>query len=145
MKIGKGKNPSVAVNNEGVVLEVHENDSDIRLCYKVGELRENHIEWGEVQKYDVGITPCVCIQNWSIQIVEVHQDTTTETLEYCNGAVDLKGRLINWKTDKQNLINGKCPRIAISESGVLWAHYLNFISGLDFHQSFISFHLIIFS
>ena len=119
VKIGKGKNPSVAVSDEGVVLEMHENDSDNGLCYTVGELRESHIEWGEVQQYDVGIAPCVCIRNWSNQVLVVHQDATSETLYYHGGLVNLKDRVIDWQPGKHNTMKGKSPGIAIGNSGVM--------------------------
>ncbi len=119
IKIGKGKNPKVAVSDEGVVIEVHENDSDSGLCYTVGELKENRIEWGEMQKYDVGVAPCVCIKNWSNQIVEVHQDATSETLQYRTGVINLKDKMIDWLPEKVKQHKGKSPGIAVGDNGTL--------------------------
>ena len=118
MKIGKGRNPSVTVSDEGVVLEVHENDNDNGLHYSVGELRENHIEWGQVHQYDVGIAPCVCIRNWSNQILVVHQGAKSETIHYRSGIVHLKDRAIDWEPGRHD-IKGKSPRIDIGDSGIM--------------------------
>lgn len=119
VKIGKGKNAKVAVNDEGLVLMVHEHDTATALCYTVGELKDNAIEWGKTHYYDVGTSPCVCFKNWSSQIVEAHQDVASKTLQYRTGVVNATQKIIEWHPDKYKVHKGKSPSIAAGDNWTL--------------------------
>ena len=116
---GKATNAKVAVSDEGLVVEVHEHEGDSALCYTVGELKQGHIEWGKTHYYDVGATPCVCIKNWSNQVVEVHQNTKSDTLQYRMGVINLTQKIIEWCPEKFKPHKGKSPAVAAGDNWTL--------------------------
>jgi hypothetical protein len=115
----KATNAKVAVSDEGYVVEVHEHEGDSALCYTVGELRERHIEWGKTHYYDVGSAPSVCIKNWSNQLVEVHQNTGSDVLQYRMGVINLKQMIIEWCPEKFKLQKGKHPSVTAGDNWTL--------------------------
>lgn len=112
----KAENAKVAVSDEGLVVEVHEHEGDSALCYTVGELKERHIEWGKTHYYDVGSAPSVCIKNWSNQLVEVHQNTASDILQYRMGVINLKQKIIEWCPEKFKLQKGKDPSVTAGDN-----------------------------
>ena len=118
---GKATNAKVAVSDEGLVVEVHEHEGDSALCYTVGELKQGHIEWGKTHYYDVGATPCVCIKNWSNQVVEVHQNTKSDTLQYRMGVINLTQKIIEWCPEKFKFKphKGKSPAVSAGDNWTL--------------------------
>ena len=112
----KATNAKVAVSDEDLIVEVHEHEGDSALCYTVGELKERHIEWGKTHYYDVGSAPSVCIKNWSNQLVEVHQNTSSDILQYRMGVINLKQKIIEWCPEKFKLQKGKYPSVTAGES-----------------------------
>ena len=115
----KAKNAKIAVSDEELVVEVHEHEGDSALCYTVGELKERHIEWGKTHYYDVGSAPSVCIKNWSNQLIEVHQNTASDMLQYRMGVINLKQKVIEWCPEKFKLQKGKCPSVTAGDNWTL--------------------------
>ena len=112
----KATNAKIAVSDEGYVVEVHEHEGDSALCYTVGELKDNHIHWGKTHYYDVGSAPSVCIKNWSNQLVEVHQNTASDILQYRMGIINLKQLIIEWCPEKFKLQKGKSPSVTAGDN-----------------------------
>ena len=115
----KATNAKIAVSDEGYVVEVHEHEGDSALCYTVGELKERHIEWGKTHYYDVGSAPSVCIKNWSNQLVEVHQNSGSDILQYRMGIINLKQKIIEWCPEKFKLQKGKNPSVTTGDNWTL--------------------------
>lgn len=113
-----GIQPSVAMNNSGVVVEVHEAKklSSSTLRYRVGgQGKGNTIDWGSGHDYDSGTAPCVAINDSGV-VVEVHKSQGDGTLSYLVGQVDFERKVIVWgpshKYDK-----GMTPSVAINNTG----------------------------
>lgn len=115
----KATNAKVAVSDERLVVEVHEHEGDSALCYTVGELKERHIEWGRTHYYDVGSAPSVCIKNWSNQLIEVHQNTASDLLQYRMGVINLTQKIIEWCPEKFKLQKGKDPSVTAGDNWTL--------------------------
>lgn len=82
--IDTGRNPSVAVNNNGVAVEIHERHN-LELWYRVGmvDTDSKTINWGSSHKYDSGVQPHVAIDD-HLNVVENHESQNHETLWYCH-------------------------------------------------------------
>jgi hypothetical protein len=116
----KAANAKIAMSDEGYVVEVHEHEGDSALCYTVGELKaDTHIEWGKTHYYDVGSSPSVCIKNWSNQLVEVHQNTASDVLQYRMGIINLKQMIIEWCPEKFKLQKGRHPSVSAGDNWTL--------------------------
>ena len=111
---GAGQNPSVALNNTGVVVEVHESHNNHgELCYRVGTVDTDSktISWGSCHKYDTGLQPHVAIDD-NLNVVENHKSQNYETLWCHVGKVDADRKTITWgSSHKYDL--GNSPSIAI--------------------------------
>ena len=115
-KYDTGFTPSVAMNDNGVVVEVHMNGHG-GLHYLVGNQGQDHtIDWGSSHHYDSGVYPCVAINKLGY-VVEVHMASTVSSHLYCHvGKVNTERNLIEWgssyKYDK-----GSLPKVAINDAG----------------------------
>jgi hypothetical protein len=110
-----GNNPSVALNNGGVAVEVHEtsNRIDNKLWYHVGRLEGNTLKWGPSRDYDKGKTPSIALNNNGLA-VEVHKSQGHDTLWYRVGRVNGDG--IDWGTSHQYQ-DGAQPSVALTDDG----------------------------
>ncbi|MEH6345279.1 MAG: hypothetical protein V7785_09345 [Bermanella sp.] len=70
----KGSHPSVSINNNGEVVEVHQASSGSKLWCKVGVLVDGKVTWDEggSVNYTTGKSPSVSINNKN-QVIEVHE------------------------------------------------------------------------
>ncbi len=133
MKFDTGLNPSVTINDNNVVVEVHEsNIDDEDLYYRVGLLDDvtNTITWGTSIKYDTGDRPSVAINNDNM-VVEMHQAHGSNDLwynvgraivgVYQEGAVE--GAIV-WGSmgDYRKYDTGKHPSVAMYGNYILEAH-----------------------
>lgn len=122
----KGKNPAVAINDKGIVVEVHksENDDDLggnTLWYRVGVLAGDHVSWygNGATQYDRGKTPSVAINNNNV-VVEVHKSEGAETLWYQIGEVTGLLEIAGWGRGRATQYNnGEIPSIAINDKGTV--------------------------
>jgi hypothetical protein len=84
----KGSDPAVAINDSGLVIEVHKSESTDTLWYWTGQLQsDGSITWARHGQYDDGKSPSVAMDNdgW---IVEVHKSQIRDTLFYRVGHMD---------------------------------------------------------
>ncbi|MTI81698.1 MAG: DUF11 domain-containing protein [Firmicutes bacterium] len=123
-----GYNPSVALNDIGIVVEVHEAYDDVPpedydLSYTVGKIEGNTIQWYEEREYDRGITPSIALNNWN-WCIEVHktQSSFSNKLWYRVGWVD-EDYSIYWKKsegeDSHHYDYGDSPQVAINNKGTV--------------------------
>jgi hypothetical protein len=110
-----GGNPSVALNNGGVAVEVHETSNLInnKMWYRVGRLEGNTLQWGPSRDYDEGRTPSVALNNNGLA-VEVHKSQGHDTLWYRVGRVN--GDRIDWGASHQYQ-DGVQPSVALTDDG----------------------------
>ena len=86
-KRDRGNNPSIAINEDGKVMEVHDSGSGT-LWYWTGQMTtDGSVEWKRHGSYDTGQTPAIALNNdgW---FVEVHQSYTMSTLWSRLGYID---------------------------------------------------------
>lgn len=112
----KGKRPAVAINNQGVVVEVHKSENFDTLYYHVGSMYGNTIKFGDSHDYSKGIRPSVDINNNGL-VVEVHQSESHTSLWYRLGQVE--GSKIKWRNNGESVkyAEGKRPDVAITSDG----------------------------
>ena len=120
-----GFHSSIAINDHGVIVGVHETGhASTGLYYRVGHLRnpaagDYTIQWDSGAygiQYDDGINPHIAI-NQHNQVVEVHQVTGESVLHYRRGTVS-GGRIHFGKSGRYDN-NGKTPAIVLLDSGVI--------------------------
>src|SRR5205085_2398077 len=64
IKYDKGYGPVVALNDSGVVVEMHmTSGDDMRLWYHVGKLNGQTIDWGSSHKHDCGYYVSIALNN----------------------------------------------------------------------------------
>ena len=118
-KYDTGAPPTVALNNNGVVVEVHESDGlSSKLWYHVGivDPTSKTVAWSGSMTYDSGATPCVAINNNGV-VVEVHQsDGPSTNLWYHVGAVNPSTKTVNWGPSNQ-YDSGFGPSVTIADNG----------------------------
>jgi hypothetical protein len=110
-----GTSPSVALNNENVVVEVHKNAKSDALYYHVGKVADNKISFGGSQKYDSGVQPSVAITDGGL-VVEAHKSENFNTLYYHVGRV--AGDKITFG-GSQKYDDGVQPSVAITNDGLV--------------------------
>ncbi|THF47899.1 hypothetical protein E6C50_15820 [Flavobacterium supellecticarium] len=126
-KYDTGVQPCIAINDYGVLVEVHKSQSHDVLYYRVGKLNGKTISWGKSHDYEKGSKPSVAITN-SGWVVEVHQSESPAKLHYRVGHIN--GDSINWSNSipYQDGIN---PSIAITDDGrIIEVHESQGITGL---------------
>ena len=109
-----GKNPSVAVSSDGVVVEVHKPfAASGNICYQVGKINGDEVEFHEEKGAGTGMYPKVAIYN--DYVVKVHEGRMLRRIYYDFGRVDETLR-IAWKTHIHNspvIGSGRLPAVAI--------------------------------
>lgn len=116
-----GDEPSVAITNEGIVVEFHENGSG-KLYYKLGSLGEDDsIEWVNSggTYYDDGYSPSIAVTDDGT-VIEVHHNYSwfKWKLFYKIGKLSGDGQSITWVTSGgTNYDTGKHPYIVVMDDG----------------------------
>jgi hypothetical protein len=116
-KYSSGYHPSIAINTNKVVVEVHETSNSLTnsMYYKVGTVNGETIDWGGDEKYDSGRQPCVALNDAGV-VVEVHKSQSYDSLYYRVGQIN--GKTINWG-DSHKYDDGVSPSVSINNHGVV--------------------------
>ncbi len=130
-----GCQPSVAMNANGVIVEVHKSQAGSGLWYHVGSPDKATVNWGSSHQYDNGATPS-CAINIHNTVVEVHKSQSGSGLWYHVGTV--QGSSINWGSSHE-YDSGQTPRVAMNDQGVVVeVHQSQSNSGLWYHVGTVS-------
>jgi hypothetical protein len=118
-KYDNGVEPSVAITDNGLVVEAHKSQSHDTLWYRIGQVEGNTITWrndGKGIQYDNGEDPSVSITNDGL-VVEVHKSGGHSTLWYRIGQVE--GNTITWRNNAKSVKydDGVHPSVAITDGG----------------------------
>jgi len=118
-----GVNPSVAITNDGLVVEVHQSQNANTLWYHVGRVNGDTIDWSDSVQYDDGVNPTVAITNDGL-VVEVHQGGQGDAAGcWSRGVGQVDGDTINWSDDKSlRYGSGEAPVVACNTRAVVEAH-----------------------
>jgi hypothetical protein len=119
-----GFHTSIAINDNGLIVGVHESNSSTGLYYRVGQLRnpaggDYTIAWSSGYtgvKYDDGINPHIAINNHN-QVVEVHQVTNESLLHYRRGTIS-EGK-ITFAASQRYDVGAVQPAVALLDSGLI--------------------------
>ena len=117
-----GKFPSVAVNDRGTVIEVHQpyiTSSDI--LSQVGRtINGDEVDYAEERRVDLGRFPKVAINNDN-RVVEVHEGEYFRTINYNIGIINNQLTRVNWKPKPDNsyIGRGRFPAVAVSGNRVV--------------------------
>ena len=105
----QGSRPSVAINDQRLVVAVFQSPSKNELWYWTGQMQDNgSVVWLATGQYDHGITPAVAVNNQGV-VVEVHQSQNNSDLWSRVGQVDDKG-VVTWG-DSQKFASGSLPSV----------------------------------
>ena len=124
-RYGEGKYPSVAMNKQGTVVEMHVSQGvQPVLWYHVGKLPVDgkDIIWGTSEKTreggELGLSPSVAIDN-SNQVIEVHKSEGLLRNLWCHvGKADPERQTITWLDEEScKYDRGMTPSISIASSG----------------------------
>jgi len=130
-----GFHSSTVVNDNGVIVEVHESGSGGKgLYYRVGHLADPatgnfNIVWDSGtygRHYDDGINPYIALNNRN-EVVEVHQVSADSFLHYHRGVV-LSGGVIDFRPSQRYDNSAQRPAVALTDSGLVAA--LNSYGGM---------------
>jgi hypothetical protein len=117
-----GFDPSVALTDSNVVIEVHSSTQGplSNLWYWIGEVSGDRINWKDrSRQYDSGKTPSVAV-NRSGVVVEAHQTEAVASSQLYSWVGQLSGTTLNWKkNDKIEDDSGGNPSIAINNNGTV--------------------------
>lgn len=105
--------PAVALNSEGVVLEISVDGNDLR--YRYGRLDYATVIWAGAAQYDTGKTPMVAMSK-SVNL-EVHESDKNDGELWYNGGVWTDNG-IDWKTNSK-YDGGIWPSIAVNDAGIV--------------------------
>jgi hypothetical protein len=119
-----GFHTSIAINDNGFIVGVHESHGGTGLYCRVGHFRnpaggDYTIAWSSGStgvKYDDGINPHIAINNHD-QVVEVHQVTGEQLLHYRRGIVS--GGVINFAASQRYDKYALQPAVALLDSGLV--------------------------
>jgi len=123
----RGFNGSIAINDDGVIVGVHETGhASTGLYYRVGHFRnppacDFTIQWDSSHygiQYEDGINPQIAINNRN-QVVEVHQVPGESLLHYRRGSVN--GGTINLGQSRRYDDNAEHPAVALLDNGTVLA------------------------
>ncbi|KAH7096437.1 PLC-like phosphodiesterase [Auriculariales sp. MPI-PUGE-AT-0066] len=115
-KSDTGSSPSVARNNRGQIVELHD-DGGINLWYWSGKVQsDGSVKWLRHGKFDTGITPAVAINDdgW---IVEVHRSQVSQTVFSRVGRFDDQTGEIIWGSSSK-YDNGVSPSVAFVDGSL---------------------------
>lgn len=131
----KGVLPSVAINDNGLLVEVHKSQGAYNtLWYNIGDVAGNEIKWRneKTKEYDSGIAPSVAINNNGL-VVEVHQSQSHDTLWYRVGKVN-GDKIDGWDDGEKSIEievakGGINPSVAITDDGLVVMVYQSWSPG----------------
>ena len=117
-----GEHPSVSMNNNNVIVEVHESPYRRRLFYRIGVVSVENltISWGESVIYDTpGVLPAVTVTD-ELTVLLMHRtssrsprDTGYDTY-YRIGQVDVEAKQVNWEGRASVASNGRAKTLSVS-------------------------------
>ena len=115
-----GKEPSIALNDNNTVVEVHRSQNNNNFYYRVGTVNpaETNIPFGPSIKYDAGVRPVIALNNLQ-QVVEIHKSANNHGLWLHTGTVDPLRNTIDWGPSRSLNDSGIYPSIAVNDQGMV--------------------------
>ena len=115
-KYGSGRDPTIAVNRNGVVVEVHNDDRNSSLHWRRGQLSGTSLDWKDDGDLDFdGSLPSIAVNGAGV-VVEVHE--FAGKLKYVIGQVN--GNKIDWDDEEHEYDSGTYPSVALTEDNYVF-------------------------
>ena len=120
---GAGFFPRVSMNNDGIVVEVHQSlMREVQYC--IGRVNEatKTIDWGqESLKIKKGYAPAVALtDNGHVLVVYENRKLTTYKTYYCLGIVNFEFKRIDWTAQRKEYgIGGQNLSVSMSNDGLI--------------------------
>ena len=118
---GFGQELSVAMNNDGTVIEVHRSPFLFRLRLTVGRLSVNNqgnvlgtVDWRGPKTYSHGFYPYISL-NGDGKVVEVHQSLFFRRLAYRTGIANRGANAFRWSRTQRHYGLGWAPVVALND------------------------------
>jgi hypothetical protein len=120
-----GFHPNISANNTGKIVEVHEGDSNTKIWYRLGHMRDPSagqydIVWdsgGRGVEYEKGENPKVAINDQG-DVLEMHQVPGESLLHYMRGTITSNGiDFPDLKKAPRYLSNDSQPAVALTNTG----------------------------
>lgn len=140
VRYGYGYRPNIAMNNKGIVIEVHNNEGTHNtLWYTVGVLdkKRKKIDWGHAQNYGNGTAASIAITDDGF-VIEVHKSEIHNTLWSLVGKVNTETKTVEW-SDSKYFDDGTNPSVACSldKSKAIQMHQSETLATLWYSTSLI--------
>ncbi|WP_444543370.1 DUF6973 domain-containing protein, partial [Mangrovihabitans endophyticus] len=118
-----GVSPSVAIADDGLVVEVHQSQNHDTLWNHVGKINGDAIDFGDSVQYDTGIIPSVAVTS-DATVVEIHQaGQGNSAVCWSRGTGHVDGGAIHWDDEKSMRIgDGESPAIACNTRVAMETH-----------------------
>ncbi|MFA8300844.1 MAG: hypothetical protein ACEPOV_11825 [Hyphomicrobiales bacterium] len=127
---GGGVNPSIAINNNNLAVEVHQAPTSGRVWYRIGHINPNSktISWGNSVDYQSGAQPDVALLD-NGYVIEVHKsEGVKDNLWSTVGQVN--GNNINWYRTSEYYDNGASPAVSANDQIAIQTHDANTTTGI---------------
>ena len=114
-----GKFPSVTINDDRIVVEVHQPFITSSVIYaQVGTVNGDEVDFAEERRVDLGRFPKVAVNNDN-RVVEVHEGKYQRKIHYNIGIVNNQHTRVNWKPKPESICWGRFPAVAMSGNRVV--------------------------
>ncbi|MFA8449740.1 MAG: phosphatidylinositol-specific phospholipase C domain-containing protein [Bacteroidales bacterium] len=135
---GGGDNPSVTINDNNQVVEVHQAPTSGRIWYRVGTINvaNKDIQWGPSTDYDSGSAPNVDLLN-NGYLVEVHRSEGAKD-NLWSRVGEIQGNQIHWYRNAEYFDNGKDPSVSINDNVAVQVHTASTTFGIWSSSSLIT-------
>jgi hypothetical protein len=114
-QLDTGHETDVAMNANGLLVEVHTSENASTLWCHVGRRNKATVDWSGSHQYADGFLPS-CALNTLNKVVAVHRSATTTEMMALVGTVN--GDTVQWH-DSQPYDTGTGPRVALNDGGVV--------------------------
>lgn len=112
----KGRNPCLCVNDDGMIVELHQPSRSSRLHYHVGKLMDNFtVRWSEETDLDDGAYPSVSLNCRNIVVV-VYERPLVRKIRCRVGKLDPVAETIKW-FEMVDLAWGRYPKVVLNNKG----------------------------
>ena len=112
----KGRSPSLCINDDGSVVEMHQPTRSSRIHYHVGKMMDNFtVRWSEETDLDDGAHPSVALNSRNV-VLGVCETSMTRKIYYRVGKLDPVTETIRWGNSFE-LGWGRYPKVALNNEG----------------------------
>lgn len=122
-----GRQPGVAMNGRGDIVEVHKREVGDKLFAMYGTLSGTSISWGKSESYDSdGHDPAAAV-NFNREVVSVFAQGSNKVM-YRRGSLNTNDKVVDFRAE-QELGEGQYPKVAMDDAGNVVAVWERLVDG----------------